>query len=170
MTFVTNLEISRAVADGLVLSAVLWVLLVGVLWLNPEIMLNDYPPDIRAKHGPISARSKRQKAWVSVLFLLVVMAIVAWSVRSLRASINGTIPFETAFVHLFVMFMVFNLVDLVLIDWPLVALKPKFAVLPGTEGLAGYEDYWFHVRGFFIGTAGILVLSGLIAGLVAAVT
>ncbi|HEX8028815.1 MAG TPA: hypothetical protein VF491_10160 [Vicinamibacterales bacterium] len=169
MTFVTAPEISRALVDGLVLSAVLWVLLVGVLWLNAEIMLNDYPPDIRAKHGPISARSKRQKAWVSLLFLVAVMAIVVWSVRNLRVSGSGEIPFWTAFVHLFIMFMVFNLVDLVLIDWPLVALKPEFAVLTGTEGLAGYDDYWFHVRGFFIGTAGILVVSGIMAAVISAV-
>ena len=161
-------ELSIALVDGLVLSAALWLLLVGVLWLNPEILLNDYPPDIRAKHGPISARSKRQKGWVSLLFLVVVMAIVTWSVRNIRVNASGEIPFGAAFVHLFIMFMVFNIVDLVLIDWPLVALKPEFAVLPGTEGLAGYGDYWFHVRGFFIGTVGILVLSGIVAAVIAA--
>jgi len=50
--------IRNALLYGGVLSAVLSVLLVGLLWINPEILLNDYPPDIREKHGPMSERSK----------------------------------------------------------------------------------------------------------------
>jgi hypothetical protein len=59
-------------------------------------------------------------------------------------------------------------VDLLLLDWPLVAIVPRFMVLPGTEGSAGYKDYWFHVRGFLVGIVLILVASGLIAAVVAA--
>ena len=33
--------------------------------------------------------------------------------------------------------------------WPIVTRPPNsaFIVLPGTEGMAGYGDYWFHFRG-----------------------
>ena len=30
------------------------------------------------------------------------------------------------------------------LDWPLVAMRPRFVVLAGTERLAGYKDYGFH--------------------------
>jgi hypothetical protein len=76
-------------------------------------------------------------------------------------------PFLTAFVHLFVMFSLFNLLDLFILDWALVAMHPSFIVLPGTEGLAGYRDYGFHFRGFLIGTV-LVLTSVLIAGVVAA--
>ena len=66
------------------------------------------------------------------------------------------------------MLSVFNVVDLLVLDWPLVAIVPGFMVLPGTEGSAGYKDYWFHFRGFLIGTVLILVASGLMAGVVTA--
>ncbi|MDH3734751.1 MAG: hypothetical protein OEU54_14585 [Gemmatimonadota bacterium] len=60
---------------------------------------------------------------------------------------------------------VFNLVDLLILDWLiLVRIQPGFVVLPGTEGLAGYDDYRFHGHAFLIGTTGILVVS-LLAGL-----
>jgi len=66
------------------------------------------------------------------------------------------------------MFSAFNVVDLLLLDWPLVAVVPRFMVLAGTEGSAGYKDYGFHFRGFLVGVVLILVASGLMAAVVAA--
>jgi hypothetical protein len=160
--------IRHALLYGCVLSAVLVVLLLGVLWMNPEILLNDYPPDIRKKYGPMSERSKRQRVPVAVVIGAVALGIVMASFSAVRANGGGTIPFLTAFVHLSVMFSVFNVVDLLLLDWPLVAIRPRFMVLPGTEGSAGYRDYGFHFRGFLIGTVLILAASGLMAAGVAA--
>lgn len=161
--------IRHALLYGVVLSAILCVLLLGVLWVNPEILLNDYPPDIRRKHGPMSDRSKRQRVVAAMVIGAIALGIVAASLSGVRASNGGRIPFLTAFVHLLVMLSVFNVVDLLLLDWPLVAIGPRFVVLPGTEGSAGYKDYGFHFRGFLIGAALIPVASGLMAGVVAAV-
>lgn len=160
--------IRHALVYGVVLSAVLSVLLLGVLWINPEILLNDYPPDIRDKHGPMSERSKRQKVPAAILLGTVGLAVVAASFSAVRENVGGHVPFLTAFIHLFVMFSVFNVVDLLLLDWPLVAIVPRFMVLPGTEGSAGYKDYWFHFRGFLVGIVLILMASGLLGAVVAA--
>ena len=160
--------VRHALLYGGVLSAVMSVLLLGLLWFNPEILLNDYPPDIREKHGPMSERSKRQRLPVAILFGTIGLGIVAASFSAVRENGGGNVPFLTAFVHLFVMFSVFNVVDLVLLDWPLVAIVPRFMVLPGTEGSAGYKDYWFHFRGFLIGVVLILLASALVAAVVAA--
>ena len=43
--------VTHAIGFGLVLSVILFALLPGVLRANAEIMLNDYPPDIKAKWG-----------------------------------------------------------------------------------------------------------------------
>ncbi|HEY7288295.1 MAG TPA: hypothetical protein VH583_00565 [Vicinamibacterales bacterium] len=160
--------IRHALLYGAALSVVLSVLLFGVLWINPEILLNDYPPDIRKKYGPISERSKRQRVVAAIVIGVVASGIVAASFAAIRADGGGRIPFQTAFVHLFVMFSLFNVVDLVVLDWPLVALRPKFVVLPGTEGSAGYKDYWFHARGFLIGIAFVFAASALMAAVIAA--
>lgn len=160
--------VRHALLYGGVLSAVLSVMLLGVLWINPEILLNDYPPDIRDKHGPMSERSKRQRVPVAIVIGIVGLGVVAASFSAVRENGGGTVSFPTAFVHLFVMLSVFNLVDLVLLDWPPVAIVPRFMVLPGTAGSAGDKDYWFHFRGFLIGVGLIFVASGLIAAVVAA--
>ena len=161
--------IRHALVYGAVLSTVLAALLLAVLWMNPEILLNDYPPDIRTRFGPMSERSKRQRIPVALLMGAVSLAIVIASFSTIRTNADGTIPFRTAFVHLFVMFSVFNVVDLLLIDWPLVAIGPRFIVLPGTEGSAGYKDYWFHFRGFLVGAVLVFVASGAMAAAIAAV-
>src|SRR5262245_49599674 len=114
--------IRHALAYGVVLSGIFCPLLLGLLWSNPEILLNDYPPDIKAKHGPMSARSKRQRLPVAAFLGAIGLAVVAASSVDVRANFDGDIPFLTAFVHLFVMFSVFNLADLLLLDWPLVAI------------------------------------------------
>lgn len=59
--------------------------------------------------------------------------------------------------------------DLLILDWLIfVTIQPDFIVIPGTEGLAGYKDYWFHFEVSFLGwvqwisiLVGALVLAGL---------
>jgi len=154
----------HALVSGVVLSAAIFPLLLMLLWYNPEIMLNDYPPDIRAKHGPMSERSKRQRVPVAIAFAAVVLAIIVASFPPVRGA-DGRIPFVIAFVHLFVMFSVGNLLDWLVLDLLFVRFRPAFFVLPGTEGLAGYGNYWFHFRGFLIGIPITLVASALVAGI-----
>lgn len=161
--------ISHAVLYGVILSGVLFTLILGLVRINPEIMLKDYPPDIQAKYGPMSERSKRQRIPVAILVIVVLFGIVTLSFQDLGMDPQGDLSFFTAFVHLFTMFSVFNLLDLLVLDWLfVVTIRPSFIILPGTEGLVGYEDYRFHFRGFLIGTVITLVTSILVAAVVAA--
>ena len=161
--------VTHALEFGAVLSGVLFGLLLAVLRANPEIMLNDYPPDIRAKWGPMTERTKRQRVIVALLMSVVILAIAAWSIRSLPTLVAGDVTFAAAFTHFAVMFGIFNLFDWLLLDWPMVYWQPRFVVLPGTEGLAGYTNYWFHFRGFLIGIPVVLAGSALFAAIAAAV-
>ena len=69
-------------------------------------------------------------------------------------------------VHFAVMFGTFNVLDWLVLDWGLVYWQPRFIVLPGTEGMAGYGSYWFHFRGFLIGIPIVLLGSALLAAIV----
>ena len=161
--------ISHAILYGVILSGVLFTLILGLVRINPEIMLNDYPPDIQAKYGPMSERSKRQRIPVAIIVIVVLLGIVTLSFRGVGTNPQGDLPFFTAFIHLFVMFTVFNLLDWLVLDWLIVvAIRPSFIILLGTEGFAGYEDYGFHFRGFLIGMVITLVTSILVAGVVTA--
>jgi hypothetical protein len=165
-------EIGPIVANGLrfgvILSGALFALILVVLKVNPEIMLNDYPPDVRSKWGPMSDRAKRQRVIVAALVMLVLVAVVFWSTRSLPVLAGGDVTFRAAGTHFLVMFGTFNLLDWLALDWPLVYWQPRFVVLPGTEGMAGYRSYWFHFRGFLIGCAIVAAGSMLAAAIVSA--
>ena len=161
-----RLIITHALAFGLVLSVVLGALLLVVVRVNAEIMLNDYPPDIKAKWGPMTERTKRQRVFVSGIFLIAIVAVIAWSLATLPAFVSGDMTFASAFVYFAVMFGAFNAFDWLVIDCGLVYWQPRFAVLPGTEGSAGYRDYWFHFKGFLIGIPVVLIGSTVAAGLV----
>jgi len=156
----------HALKLGVVLSAILCALLLLTLRINPEILLNDYPSDIRDKWGPMSVQTKRQRLLVVGVFLVVGLAFVLWSLQSFLALNARTATFGAAFVHFAVMFGTFNVLDWVVLDWSLVYWQPRFVVLPGTEGMAGYRSYWFHFRGFLIGIPIVLAGSALLAAIV----
>lgn len=143
--------VAHAVGFGVVLSVVLFGLLLAVLRMNAEIMLSDYPPDVRASWGPMTERTRRQRAVVAWFFLITIVAVVAWSLETLPPFVAGQLTFAAAFLYFAVMFGIFNLLDFCVLDCALVYWQPRFAVLPGTEGMAGYRSYWFHFRGFLIG-------------------
>ena len=163
--------VTRALEFGLLLSAVLIALLLVVLRVNPEILLNDYPPDIRAKWGPIRERTKRQRVFVAGIFAVVVIGFVVWSLNAVPQLLTRELTYGT-FAYFAIMFGTFNVLDWLVLDCGLVYWQPRFVVLPGTEGMAGYENYWFHFRGFLIGIpivlAGSLVCAGIVAFLVRA--
>jgi hypothetical protein len=149
---------------GLVLSLLLGILVYGSLYINPEIWVDDYPPDIRKKFGPIGEKAKRQRmVLVFILFPILAAFLIAWLFQLPRLT-GGAPPFLITFLSLFTILMVFNVFDLLVLDWFIgIIVHPQFMVLPGTEGMAGYRDYGFPFRGFLKGTLGLAMLSLLLA-------
>lgn len=140
---------------GVVFSAAM--LVIGRI--NAEMILNDYPPDIRAKYGSMSEATRRQANWITLPLLASLGLVVALGLGQLRNSIGELTFVETLTVSA-VIFQMWNLLDLVLLDWfLLMTLKPKFMILPGTEGMAGYRDYGFHFRKFLNGIVFTFILA-----------
>lgn len=149
---------------GLVLSVYLSIAFVGLAILDPEMWLNDYPPDIRERYGGMS-RSANRKRWLLGLPVMAgAVGLVLVSTVQLVEGSPGAVGFWLVVLHTFIVLMVFNIVDLLVIDWLLfIRWQPDFVVLPGTEGMAGYEDYRFHWHAFLKGSVGIVVVSLLVA-------
>lgn len=138
---------------GLALSAVLSAIIVGTLYVNPRLLLQSYPADIQRAAEAKTAPERRQTRFIGAFFLLFLVGIPAVSTWLLERSHSGDIAFSTAFLNAFGIMSVFNAVDLLVIDWLLFcAVTPKFLVIEGTEGMAGYKDCLFHFRGFAVGT------------------
>ena len=155
------------VQHGLLYGAILGVLMsvafIAIAYLNPEIWISDYPPDIREKYGPMSARARRRRNLVGIPVFLLLFGIIVFSIIRF-AQLGGELTLFSAFMLTFVMLLVFNLVYLLVLDWLIfVTIQPRIIVLPGTEGMEGYRDYGFHFRAFLKGVVGSLI-GGLMVG------
>ena len=92
-----------------------------------------HPPDVRAKWGPMTDRTKRQRLLVAGVFLVVVLG--RWHGLSRRSQLSrrAILGFAIAFAHFAIMFGTFDLLDWLLLDWALVYWQPRFLVLRGFQ-------------------------------------
>jgi hypothetical protein len=121
----------------------------------------------------MSAKARRARPYVAASVFLAALAIPMLGLAALR---NELVPiaFLPAFVFGIISVFVFNLFDLLILDWLLFCtIQPRMMVLPGTQGMAGYRDYRFHFVGFLKGLGfclfGGLVIAALWAGVQALV-
>lgn len=140
-------------------------ILLGIGLRNPRLMLQDYPKDVQAAVPPKTDAERRETVWWSVPFLLLLfgLPLAATVVAKLLLPDLG---FAGGFANAFVVMLAFNAFDWLVLDWLVFCtLTPRFVVLAGTEGMAGYRDYGLHFRGFLIGLGLSLVASLAIGGL-----
>ena len=153
------------VIEGIVLCG-LFFLMVFLMSRNPIKELYNYPPAIQERVKSLEEYkdqipTKKNKIWVkliaSVLFVVVLSLILRY--------INGYTTFLEGFGYGFLLWTVVNLFDAIVLDIIWFCHDPHF-VIKGTEDMVkDYHDYWFHIKGFFIGEALALIvcaLSGLI--------
>jgi len=161
---------SRILVDGTVLSALAVLLIFGSLRANPRIWLNDFPPDIRRAVPPKTDAEKRQSLLWGLPFLAVLLGGPLVSNLILNQQRGGSASLVTLFINGFGVALFFNVVDLLIVDWlVLCRFTPRFLVIPGTEGMAGYKDYGHHFRGFVIGV-GVSALLGVLTAAVVYLT
>jgi hypothetical protein len=154
----SQLSAGRILTDGALLSGVQGALILGSLWYNPEIWRDDYPPEIRARAAPISEKARRQRAVVSLPVFASFLGILVRSNLKLKKENGGRLSFAAAFLNAYALFAMFNLFDLVVIDYLVVMrLHPSRLVLPGTEGMERFDTMSYHTGNF---------LKGLVVGVV----
>ncbi len=146
-----QVSVKHAAKDGAVMSGVLGALILGSLYYNAEIWHQDYPPDVREKAGPMSPAAKRQRAVLAVPLFLIALGVLVYSNLKLKRRDRGELSFLSAFVNAYAVGQKWNMFDLLVLDYLLFKLRPDFAVLPGTEGMAAYDDFSFAVKGFLKG-------------------
>jgi pimeloyl-ACP methyl ester carboxylesterase len=163
-----QLSLKRVLVDGTTLNVLLSIIVYGSIYANPLIWVHDYPPDIQGVVGDVDI-PPAQTIIFGVLLFGTIIGVVLYSNARLRQQNGGKLSFWAAFVNNALIFFYFAVWDLVILDWLIfVTIQPSFIVIPGTEGLAGYKDYWFHFKVSFLGwtqwmsiLVGGLVLAGL---------
>jgi pimeloyl-ACP methyl ester carboxylesterase len=164
-----QLSLKRVLIDGTILNVLLSIIVYGSIYANPMIWVGDYPPDIQAAVGEAVDVPLMQTIIFAVLCFGVVIGVTLYSNAKLRQQNGGKLSFWAAFANSALIFFYFAVWDLLILDWLIfVTIQPSFIVIPGTEGLAGYKDYWFHFKVSFLGwTQWISILIGglVLAGL-----
>jgi hypothetical protein len=128
---------------------------------NPLSMVHAYPPDIRRKAMELGlATASPETIPAKRAFAVVLIGVVFGFVVHV---VNGADRFLTGAGYTYILWAAANWYDALVIDC-LWFCHSKKAVIPGTEGMAGYKDYRFHIVG---GLKGMLL--GIPAALVAGV-
>lgn len=77
-----------------------------------------------------------------------------------------TVSFLTVLLFIFIIAMMWNVADLLVMDWLIICrITPKWVIIRGTEGCKGYHDYMYHFKGFLIGCIYTVIMSLIISGI-----
>lgn len=149
-----------------VILCVAFTIMVFIMSRKPIKTLYNYPPKIQERVKsldeykdsiPTQKNKIAAKLIASVLFVVILSLILRF--------INGYTTFLTAFGYGFLLWTIVNLWDVIVLDIIWFCHDPHF-VFKGTEDMVkDYHDYWFHIKGFFIGEVLALVVC-VLAGVV----
>ena len=153
------------VIESIVLCA-MFTIMVYAISREPIKTLYNYPPKIQERVKSLDAYKDKiltqenkviAKVFASILFLIIICVVLRY--------INGYKTFIKSFGYGFLLWTIVNLYDAIVLDiiW---FCHDKHFVFKGTEDMVKeYHNYWFHIKGFFIGELLALIICGL-AGVV----
>lgn len=145
---------------------VLFTIMVYIISREPIKTLYNYPPKIQERvksleeykeQIPTEKNKIAAKSIASILIIIVISLILRY--------INGYETFLQGFGYGFLLWTIVNAYDAIVLDVIWFCHDPYF-IFKGTEDMVDeYHNYWFHIKGFFIGECLALVVC-LIVGLV----
>lgn len=154
------------VIECVILCIVFTLIILPVQYKDPMVMIMSYPPNVikRVEQLPQYAGciKEREKKHISikilgVFFFAVLLAIVAY--------LSGCRGFVDTFFHVFMLFFIVNIYDMLVLDWGIFCHSKKLRI-PGTEDMdEDYTDYLFHVKGAMKGT-GIGIIIAILSGVI----
>jgi hypothetical protein len=135
-----------------------------LLRFNPRLFLGHYPKEIQEIVPPRSKKERRTSILLGLLIGAPFASALLWQTAILESH-----SFRERFAYAFGVLFIFNLVDLLILDWLIVCrLKLRWVVLPGTEHIVMPTPYLHHFKEFLMGTVG-LVIAGLAIAAVAGI-
>lgn len=132
--------------------AVFTLIILPTLYKDPIKHIMSYPKEIRDRvenlpqyKDVIKVEEKRHLSvkLIAVLIFAIVLAVVAYY--------SGAKNFKSAYIHVFILFFVVNIYDMIVLDIGLFC-HSKRTRIPGTEDMdKEYKNPWHHIRGAVIG-------------------
>ena len=158
--------LNHSLIYGGILSGLMFLFIVGSMMFNPELWINDYPPDIRQKYGPVSEQTVKTRKWFGIIMLVIMGGVILADALTVPTASGDKASFLNTLRSTYIVFLIGSLMDLLVIDLLLgMVIRPKFMVLKGTEGAEGYKDVKFHFNAFlrsaFSGAVFCLILTAV---------
>lgn len=161
-----NQLLTHSLGYGAILSIVMVGFILLTLYIDPMMWLDDAPEDLKQAVGPMSPATHRRRTLLAIPLFAFIIGLLAHSLVRLAQLSGGALTFGEVWLSTFLIVQIFNVVDLVLVDWLLLCkLQPSFAMPAGAAGLPGTRDYGFHFRGFLKGLVGSAIVCLPIAAL-----
>lgn len=136
------------------------VIVMPPVFKNPLVQIGSYPPAIRKRVEELPQYANIIKsAEKTHIARKIIAAVVSIIILGVVAYFSGARTFLAAFYHVFILFFVVNIYDMIVLDF-VVFCHSKKVIIPGTEDMIDeYKKPWHHIRGAFIGT----VLGAIVA-------
>lgn len=151
----------------IVLCVIFTFLILPPQFKNPLSQITSYPPAIRERvanlpqYKGVLDITKKKNVTRKIIGALIAVIILAF-----LAFFSGKTSFIPAFVHVFILFFVVNMYDLLILDL-LVFPNSKKVVIPGTEDMVNeYKDPVHHIKGAFKGVVIGTIAAALAGGIV----
>ena len=144
-----------------VILCIVFTIMVYVMSRNPITTLYNYPPKIQErvksmKEYKDKIPTTKNKIWAKGIASIIIVVIVSLILRY----INNYTTFLEAFLNGYLIWTIVNIYDVIVMDIIWFCHSKEF-VFKGTEDMEKeYKDYFFHVKGAFIG-----IILGLIVAL-----
>ena len=141
-----------------------FTLMVYFMSREPIKTLYNYPPKIQERvkslpeykdQIPTQKNKLAAKLTASVLFIVILGLILRY--------VNGCTTFLRAFGTGVLLWTIVNLWDALVLDILWFCHDPHFVFKSTEDMVSDYHDYWFHIKGFFIGEGLALVVCALAA-------
>ena len=152
--------------ECIIVCVIFTLIILPAQYKDPMVMIMSYPPNVIKRveelpqyAGCIKQKEKKHisKKIFGLFFFAGVLAIVAY--------FSGCREFVDTFFHVFIIFFVVNIYDMVVLDWGIFCHSKKLRI-PGTEDMdKDYTDYIFHVKGAMKGIV-LGVIVAILAGVI----
>jgi len=121
----------KVITDGLILTLLISVYLMGTIYYNPRFARHDLPKDIRDASPPLTKKEKWQALILTIPFLVMVIAIPFLSTLRFNTHSGGSTSFVRLSLHAFGVLLIAHVLELLLLDWLVYCtITPKFIVIP----------------------------------------
>ena len=146
------------------------LVVVAVSLKDPLMQVNNWPPAIQQRARELGLIREEQMSGSKKVYAkkLAAALVIAIAFAALVFFANGARSFADGFGYSYLIWTVVNWYDALVIDCLWVCHDRRVRI-PGTENMKEYRDYWFHIRGSFMGQVLGLPVALLVGGLTAVI-